>query len=283
VAGRLSMTWSPPSEPARRSTMWCGTPGYSLCAPGTTHHKLAQAGIHQTFQIVTHQRGVRPFSGDALLLDGQLYSNLLPADLRDLAVPPRGASEAEKLLYEAKFNLRARWRLVRHAGPDDDGATRWRCPFCAGMLRSRAFPKTMRGAKTVPLVPIAEGCEKCCTGILTAMPAELPWWQRIPFGTTAWRLSMGRRQVVESANAALKGTFADLNRGFFRVFGQTKMTLLLGFTIAGYNLDRIRSFRAKQRALAEAKPKQPKRRRGTWKEIVELTGTPTEGTGAPPG
>jgi hypothetical protein len=48
-------------------------PGYSLCAPGTTHHKVAQAGIHQTFQIVTHQRGVRPFSGDALLLDGQLY------------------------------------------------------------------------------------------------------------------------------------------------------------------------------------------------------------------
>ncbi len=30
-------------------------PGYSLCAPGTTHHKLAQAGIHQTFQVVTHR------------------------------------------------------------------------------------------------------------------------------------------------------------------------------------------------------------------------------------
>lgn len=112
------------------------------------------------------------------------------------------------------------------------------------------------------------------SGILTAMPAELPWWQRIPFGTTAWRLSMGRRQVVESANAALKGTFADLNRGFFRVFGQTKMTLLLGFTVAGYNSDRIRGFRTKQRAMAEAKPKQSKRRRGTWQDIVEPTATP---------
>ena len=37
-------------------------PGYSLCQPATTHHKLAQAGIHQTFQLVTHQRGLRPFS-----------------------------------------------------------------------------------------------------------------------------------------------------------------------------------------------------------------------------
>ena len=93
---------------------------------------------------------------------------------------------------------------------------------------------------------------------------------------------MGRRQVVESANAALKGTFADLNRGFFRVFGQTKMTILLGFTIAGYNLDRIRSYRAKKRAEAEAKPAQPRRRRGTWREVVEPPAAPTEGTAAPP-
>ena len=253
-------------------------PGYSLCQPGTTHHKLAQAGIHQTFQLVTHQRGLRPFSGDALLVDGQLYSSLLPNELRDIPMPPRGSSEPVKLEHETKFNQRARWRMVRHAGPDADGATRWRCPFCAGMLKARKFPKTMRRPASVPLVPVDEGCEHCCAGIQTAMPAELPWWQRIPFGTTAWRLSMGRRQVVESVNAALKGTFADLSRGFFRVFGQTKMTILLGFTVAGYNLDRIRSYRAKKRAQEEAKPAQPKRRRGTWNDIVEpaKTSEPTE-------
>jgi len=58
-------------------------PGYSLCKPGTVHHRLAQAGIHQTFQPVTHQRGVKPFSGEALLIDGQLFSPLLPEELRD--------------------------------------------------------------------------------------------------------------------------------------------------------------------------------------------------------
>jgi hypothetical protein len=257
-------------------------PGYSLCSAGTTHHKLAQAGIHQTFQPVTHQRGTRPFSGDAVLLDGQLYSSLLPGELRDLPMPPRGSSEAVKVEHEARFNLRARWRMVRHAAPDRDGATRWRCPFCAGLLRARQFPKTMRRPKTVPLVPVDEGCEHCCDGILTAMAAELPWWQRIPFGTTAWRLSMGRRQVVESVNAALKGTFADLSRGFFRVFGQTKMTILLGFTVAGYNLDRIRSYRAKKRAQQEAKPTQPKRRRGTWQEIVEPTAAAATGADESP-
>jgi hypothetical protein len=65
------------------------------------------------------------------------------------------------------------------------------------------------------------------------------------FGTTAWPISMARRQVVESANSALKGAFADLSRGFFGVLGLIKTTVLLGFTPAVYNLDRIRSFKAK--------------------------------------
>ena len=62
----------------------------------------------------------------------------------------------------------------------------------------------MRRPATVPLVPIADGCDKCCAGILTAQAVEMAWWQRITYATTAWRISMGRRQVVESVNAALK-------------------------------------------------------------------------------
>jgi hypothetical protein len=217
-----------------------------------------------------------------LLIDGQLFSTLLPDELRDLPSPPRGASEVEKLAYESKFNLRARWRMMRHSPPDADGATRWRCPFCAGFLRARKFPKTMRRPSTVPLVPLAEGCETCCSGILTATAVDMAWWQRITYGTTAWRISIGRRQVVESVNAALKGVFTDLGRGFLRVMGVTKMTVLLGFTLAAFNLDRIRSFRAKH-ALDEQgqptqKPKQmrAKRRAGTWAEAIEPTTSPPD-------
>ena len=193
-------------------------------------------------------------------------------------VPPRGASEQEKLGYEAKLNQRARWRLTRHAGPDYDGATRWKCPFCSGLLRSRSLPATMRHSRTAPLVEVdAEGC---CTGTLTAMPAELPFAQEIPFGTTAWRISMGRSQVVESANSSLKGAFANLSRGFFQVMGLVKQTVLLGFTVAAYNLDRIRSFRAKhgldENAQPAEKPKQrrARRRTGTWAEVIEAGPAP---------
>jgi hypothetical protein len=251
-------------------------PGYSLCRAETLHHKLASVGIGMTFQPVTHQRGQKPFSGDAVLIDGQLYSSLLPQHLRDLPMPPRGAPEQEKLPYEAKFNERARWRMARHAGPDADGVTRWRCPFCAKLLRSRTFPKTMRGSRTAPQVFFDEPLERCCSGIISVMPAELPLAQRMPFGGTAWRKSYGRRQVVESANAGLKGGFVDLSRGFFRVFGTTKMTVLLGFTVAGYNLDRVRAFRVKHRLEDPHEPqeapqrpvKRVKRRQGTWTDLV---------------
>jgi hypothetical protein len=244
-------------------------PGYSLCQPETTAFPLAEASIAQTMQLVTHQRGIRPFSKDALLLDGQLYSRFLPAELRDLVMPPRVARGPYRRCYEDKFNQRARWRLVRHARPDAAGFTRWRCPFCAGLLRSRKLPQTMRRSRRVPMVALPEGETCCCDGTLSAPAVELPLTQKIPFGTTAWRISMNRRQVVESVNAALKGSFVDISRGFFRVFGRVKLSVLLGFTIAAYNLDRIRSFRAKQEELAAAVRYQPKRRRGTWAEAKQ--------------
>ena len=99
---------------------------------------------------------------------------------------------------------------------------------------------------------------------------------------------MGRRQVVESVNAALKGSFVDLTRGFFRVFGQVKMSVLLAFTLAAFNLERIHSFRAKHAlggdGSAEQVPRirspRRKRRRGTWAQIIEQRPQPPPG--APP-
>ena len=44
---------------------------------------------------------MRKAAGDALLIDGQLFSSLLPDELRDLPSPPPGATEAEKEIYEA--------------------------------------------------------------------------------------------------------------------------------------------------------------------------------------
>jgi hypothetical protein len=50
------------------------------------------------------------------------------------------------------------------------------------------------------------------------------------------------REAAESANAILKGQFVDVAWGFFRVFGLEKITVLLAFTLVGYNVWRHRSF-----------------------------------------
>jgi hypothetical protein len=75
--------------------------------------------------------------------------------------------------------------------------------------------------------------------------------------------------LVESANAGLKGAFADLSRGFFRVFGRVKISVLLGFTIAAYNLDRVRSFRAKQAEHEDRPVRRATRRQGIWRDLVD--------------
>ena len=85
---------------------------------------------------------------------------------------------------------------------------------------------------------------------------------------------------MESANSALKGAFADLGRGFLRVVGLVKTTVLLGFTLAAYNLDRVRSFKAKHgldadgQVVENPKPRRARRRSGTWSEIVESSQAP---------
>jgi hypothetical protein len=85
------------------------------------------------------------------------------------------------------------------------------------------------------------------------------------------------------AYSALKGAFANLSRWLFRVMGITKTTVLLGFTLAAYNLDRIRSFKAKhglddngQAVQAVPTPRQTRARRrsGTWTEVIETSQAP---------
>jgi hypothetical protein len=244
--------------------------GYSQSVPEHTSHPLNRAGIHQTFRPMEHQRPAKPFSSDMLLIEGALFSARLPRELRGpLPMPPAHATREQLESYERPFNQRGRWRCQRLSGPDLDGVTRWMCPFHAGFLRSRSLPQTMRRSRSAPLVELPDGAS-CCSGTVSVSAAELPYWQRLPAGTTAWRISMGRREAVEGANGMLKGGFVNIERKFLRVLGLTKTMLMLAFTLVGYNIDRIRSFRAATKATLErvTKRSRKKRRTGTWADLL---------------
>ena len=46
--------------------------------------------------------------------------------------------------------------------------------------------------------------EHCCLGLASVSLALLDSFQRIPYGTLAWKQSYGRRNIVEKSNAMLK-------------------------------------------------------------------------------
>lgn len=257
--------------------------GYSQLRPETTSHPLNQAGISQTFRMMDWQRKLQPFDEHASLIEGHLVSAHAPTELQELLpMPPYGSTHEKREEFEAAFNRLAHYRLERHAGPDADGTTRWTCPFHSGRLRSRSIPETMRGSRTAPLVDLPEGAS-CCGGIVSVQAGELPYWQRFFPGTTAWRVSYRRRDAVEGVNGALKGTFVNIGQKFFKVFGLIKIKLLLAFTLAAYNLEAIRSFRARKTVEAEeAKKPRPrrKRRKETWRDVVAIR--PETGPDPPP-
>ena len=66
----------------------------------------------------------------------------------------------------------------------------------------------------------------------------------------------------------------------------TKLTFLLAFTIAGYNVECIRSFNARKIVEAEAaetkRQRRKKRRQGTWSHLLDGAGTDA-GPDPPPG
>ena len=143
----------------------------------------------------------------------------------------------------------------------------------------------MRRSRNAPLVELPVGT-KCCDGIISVSAADLPFRQKLTPGTTAWRKYYRRRNVVEGVNAMLKGGFVNVQQKFFRVFRLTKLTFLLTFTIAGYNVECIRSFNARKVAeagAAEAKKTRRKgRRQGTWSHLLDGAGADT-GPDPPPG
>jgi hypothetical protein len=257
--------------------------GYSQLRPETTTHPLNQAGIRQTFRTMDWQRKAKPFDEHTMLVEGLLVSTHVPAELQGLLpMPPYGSTDEQSEEFEEAFNRLARYALQRHAGPDADGTTRWKCPFDAGRLRSRSVPKSMRGSRTSPLVDLPEG--SCCGGIVSVQAGELPHAQRFFPGTTAWRIAYRRRDAVEGVNGALKDTFVNVGQKFFKVFGLVKIKILLAFTLAAYNLEIIRSFVARK-TVVEEEAKKPrrrkKRRKQTWRDVVAVH--PATGPDPPPG
>ena len=246
--------------------------GYSLSKPEHFHQRLHEAGIDQTIRILTHQRGPHGSIGDAVLVDGQPFSGHLPTGEHQLDMPGRNADDATRRACVEKFNERAKLRYTVHT-KKADGTVRYKCPFCAGRAHSPKFPRTMKSRnKNSRLVQPGKTAKTCCNGVVTADTDVTFLDQKTIFGTTAWWKAWGRRNIVESANAAFHGEYVDIGRNYTRFLKTTKIQMFLAHTIAGYNRRTVKHWRRLRelcdtQAPVKAKRKARKNRRRRYEDL----------------
>ena len=91
----------------------------------------------------------------------------------------------------------------------------------------------MRGPHATPLSGCTPG-EPCGCGL--TVPVHRHEYQvvrqHLPWQSTVWFDSYGRRVGIESLNASIRGHRANINRGYIRVVGLAPVTTLLAFGLA---------------------------------------------------
>ena len=86
----------------------------------------------------------------------------------------------------------------------------------------------------------------CCLGLASVSLPLLDSFQRIPYGTLAWKQIYGRRNIIEKSNAMLKDK-GGLDAGWCRAFG------IAAHTIGALALAIVHNLRELKRLLSREK------------------------------
>lgn len=224
-----------------------------------------------------------------IINSGGVFHEWMPDALKVLPALPRevAARKTVQLQYEARAQ-QWRWGIVDR--DRESGDLKVRCPFCAGRVHNRAIKASRRRPSTSLHAHVPRGATTCCQGKLIVEPEKLgKLWQPVPYGTRAWSQSYGRRALVETANALIKSSFARLERGYFRVMGLHKVSLLIGLLCVGVNLQmahRLEEFGVPRQLTDEEKAARRKGRGGRKRleqTLAQLSENSPENGKAPPG
>ncbi|WP_329032431.1 hypothetical protein OIE71_06140 [Streptomyces sp. NBC_01725] len=222
--------------------------GYSYCTPARWAHPVRARRLEPVIDLHPNQRGTHPRPNDGtVIIDGTLFTEAIPHPLRDLPGFPIGMRTEEKAKLRARYDQRAAYAFTPHSRPDTDGYQRFKGPALAGHLRCPNHPRSMRLPHTRPTTTCTPGAQCACGRTITLSPDVMAWTrQRTVWGTNAWAADYGRRSAVESGNAEIKTHRLHMDRGFTRVFGTTKNSVLIAFALAGLNHILLRAWHTKR-------------------------------------
>ncbi|OLT19010.1 hypothetical protein BJF80_13205 [Serinicoccus sp. CUA-874] len=214
--------------------------GYSYAKQDAWALPLVERDVEQVFDLHPSQRGTRPGPiNGTIWVDGGLFLDHLPKDLRDLPGYSLGMTATAKAQLAQTYDRRQPWAFTPMGGPHPErGTQRFRGPALAGRVRCVNISRSMRlNPASKPTTSCRKGETCACGRTLTLAREEMAQLrQRDLFGTTAWRASYGRRGGVESLNASLSEHHGHLRRGSTRVLGTHRTGILLGFILAATNV-----------------------------------------------
>jgi len=245
--------------------------GYSNREPRTWARPLRDAGASLVMDLHPNDRGQKGTFEGAICANGQLYCPKTPAALLALGPLRRGASKDEITAHDATCEELARYRLSPVTAPDADGYQRVACPAAAGKLRCPLKPISMQLSAALPSVlePPSGEHPRCCAQLTITVPPQVneKTRQKHPYPGSAFRISYARRTASERTFASLWDPSAGgIRRGWCRLFGLAKNTLMYALAVAVRNVRIVESFEASQKkaarlaAMGGAKQRRPRRR-----------------------
>jgi hypothetical protein len=242
--------------------------GYSNRDPLTFAAPLRAAGAALVMDLHPADRGCRGTFEGAVACNGALYCPATPAALFDLEPLHRGATPPERAAHDARFAELASYKFSALCAPDADGHQRVMCPAAAGKVRCPHKPTSLRLSFERPSVQGApEELPRCCAQKSITVPAQVneKTRQKHDYAGPAHRASYNRRTAAERTYASLADpSIGGIRRGWCRLFGLTKNTLMYALAVAVRNVRIVESFerRRDQEARAAAiGPTRPRRRR----------------------
>jgi hypothetical protein len=239
--------------------------GYSNRVSQTFAVPLRRAGANLVMDLHPGDRGPRGTFEGAIAANGALFCPATPQALFELGPLKRGASEEETAAHDTRFAELMRYKFCALSAPDDDGYQRVVCPAAAGKVRcphkaaslalSFEHPSVSHPPKELP---------RCCAqvSITVAPQVNEKTRQKHDYAGPAHRDSYARRTGAERTYASLADpSVGGIRRGWCRLFGLTKNTLMYALAVVVRNVRIVDSFERRQEQEARARSVGPTRRR----------------------
>jgi hypothetical protein len=202
-----------------------------------------------------NDRGQRGTFEGAICANGQLYCPKTPVTLLSLGPLRRGASTEEITAHDDKCAELSRYKLSPVTKPDGDGYQRFACPAAAGRLRCPLKAPSMALSAGLPSVlsPPTGDLARCCSQQTITVPPQVneKTRQKHDYPSTAFRISYARRTAAERTYASLcDPSVGGIRRGWCRLFGLAKNTLMYALAVAVRNVRIVESFETSQAKAA---------------------------------